>query len=86
MDLQQRARTEIERLTAIYSAATGLKPTTVLARAVNDARFLSRTENGERTFTFRLHKEGLLWFARNWPENIEWPEDVPRPAAETEAA
>ena len=26
------------------------------------------------------------WFSSNWPEDLEWPSDIPRPAPETRKA
>lgn len=31
-------------------------------------------------------ERAMLWFSANWPETVEWPADVPRPACFPEAA
>lgn len=36
-----------------------------------------RTSTSSRLFT---------WFSENWPDDLEWPADIPRPPKSTEAA
>ena len=80
MEAQEQARARIAKLADIFSQAAGLKLTTVLSRATNDARFLDRTRDGAKTFTFRLYETAIRWFSDHWPDSAEWPSDVPRPA------
>ncbi len=31
-------------------------------------------------------ERAMIWFAANWPDGARWPEGVPRPALQVEAA
>lgn len=36
--------------------------------------------------TWRVMKKTAQWFSDNWPEDLEWPRDIPRPSAKKRAA
>lgn len=37
-------------------------------------------EGGDLTTS--IFERAMLWFADNWPEDLLWPEEVPRPVAD----
>ena len=76
--MEEELRSNLVLLTERFADATGLKASTVLARAANDARFLDRTAGG-KTFTIRVYDNALVWFADNWPPNANWPDAIPKP-------
>ena len=79
--MQEALRADIAQLTETFVGSTGLKASTVLSRAANDARFLERTGAGGKTFTVRVYENALKWFSENWPEGATWPADIKRPQA-----
>ena len=80
--MEEELRANITLLTEAFVASTKLKASTVLSRAVKDARFLDRTGAGGKTFTVRVYDSALRWFSDNWPEETEWPKPIERPTAE----
>ena len=72
-----------------YCAATERTRSAVSKRVFNDGKVLDKLQAGGDLTTSR-HQMALLWFSENWPDNAEWPIDVPRPtrltSASTEAA
>jgi hypothetical protein len=61
-----------------FSVATGLASSTVGMRVARDGRFFDRLTDG-RGFTVKTYDNVLQWFSDHWPDNAEWPRDVPRP-------
>lgn len=43
-----------------------------------DGQFLSRLKDGKGC-TIRTAETVMKWFSDNWPEDLEWPADIPRP-------
>ena len=76
---------QIQKLAETYSRHTGLKASTLGVYAVNDGKFFVRLQGGYdcRTKTARKVAE---WFSTNWPQDLAWPESVPRPSTKKEDA
>lgn len=70
---------------AAYADATGKAMTTIGRKAAGDWRFFDRLQE-ETSFTIRIYDKVMAWFSQNWPTEVDWPSDVPRPLAEEEAA
>jgi hypothetical protein len=51
---------------------------TVSTYATGDSAFFKRIEAGGDCTTRRAARIAQ-WFAREWPEDLEWPRDIPRP-------
>ncbi|MDR7232798.1 hypothetical protein J2X45_003908 [Caulobacter sp. BE264] len=58
---------------------------TISRLATGDWRFFDRIESG-CSFTARKYDATMAWFSANWPEDLAWPDDVPRPATTQQAA
>lgn len=76
---------QIKKLASAYSRHTDLKQTTLGVYAVNDGKFFLRLADGYDCRTKTAQKV-LEWFAANWPEDLAWPESVPRPSTKKEDA
>jgi hypothetical protein len=51
---------------------------TVALYAANDGKFFKRiAESGG--CTLRTAQRVVGWFAANWPDDLSWPVDIPRP-------
>lgn len=70
---------------AALSAHRGQAVVTIARLATGDWRFFDRIESG-CSFTARKYDAIMEWFAGNWPVNLTWPEDVPRPEADAIAS
>lgn len=72
----------------IFASETGLPITTVSAKAARDTGFIGRIERDEGSFTARKYDDVMGWFSDNWPDETDWPADVPRlvKACDAEAA
>lgn len=70
-----------------YAEANMLPLATVSSRVFDDGKKLAAIEAGG-DITVRRFVSAILWFSENWPEGVEWPLDLPRPAhaASSEAA
>lgn len=76
--------TGIEQLLSIahaYASAEGVELSTVSWRSMGDTKKLSAMEGGADIQVRRLEKT-LRWFSANWPDAVEWPEGIARPAPE----
>jgi hypothetical protein len=76
--MEQDLRRHLHTLAEAYAAHRRMTLTTVGRLAAGDWRFFSRIGDGA-SFTARKYDEIVAWFAKNWPADAAWPEDVPRP-------
>ncbi len=58
---------------------------TVSIYAANDGKFFQRIEAGGGC-TLRTAHRVVTWFSTNWPDDLAWPRDIPRPPKTKEAA
>ncbi len=57
---------------------TGLKLSTIGTYAVNDGKIFTRWGHGG-SCTLPTSERFLQWFSDNWPDDLGWPSDIPRP-------
>lgn len=72
-------REHLLALAAAYGAAHALKLSTIGKKAISDGQFFGGLAAG-RNFTVRKYDQIVVWFAANWPADLAWPSDIPRPA------
>ena len=72
---------ELLLLARAYAKAEKVGFTTISSRVFNDGKKLDAIASGGDLYTSRL-KRAIYWFSANWPEEAEWPTNVPRPRAE----
>lgn len=75
--MEETLRLQLAQCLSLYEGLTGVKPSAVSRRAVNDARFVERVLAGEG-FTVRTYDKVIQWLSDHWPE-ANWPDGVPRP-------
>lgn len=61
-----------------FAEGRGVKLSTVSSLALGDGKKLAAIEAGADITTRRL-ASALQFFSDNWPEDRDWPVDVPRP-------
>lgn len=74
--------TGIEQLLTVaraYGAAGDLDLSTVSWRCMGDTKKLGAIERGADIQVRRLERT-MRWFSDNWPADLTWPGDVPRPS------
>jgi hypothetical protein len=74
------------RLGELYAAHAGLELSTVSTYASNDGKWLPALQRGTAGCTVRRLVRVIAWFSENWPADLEWPRDIPRPSKPKEAA
>ena len=85
--MEAELRANLIVLAKRYAAAMKMEMSTVAQRALGDWRFFQRLEESETaSFTIRKYDAAVAWFAARWPQQAEWPADVPRPEHRTQDA
>src|SRR5689334_14136317 len=83
--MEKLLRVHLLTLAARYIASTGCGLSTLARRCRHDSGFFVRLQKTDRSFTVRTFDRVQGWFDQNWPEGCDWPEDMARPLAETDA-
>ncbi|WP_304616945.1 hypothetical protein [Paracoccus sp. (in: a-proteobacteria)] len=68
------------KLAVLYAGHSGLKLSTVSTYAAGDGKFFGSLQSGVAGCTFRRVGKVTAWFSDNWPSDLEWPRDIPRPS------
>ena len=69
------------RLCTIFAARTRRRLSTVSRLATGSGETIARLRNG-RTITMRRAARALQYLSDHWPDDQEWPTEIPRPEAE----
>lgn len=75
----------LSELADLYAAHIGRGLHTIAARVGVHNRFFLRLKDG-RGCHIDTFDQVTRWFVANWPADLEWPRDIPRPAKRKEAA
>jgi len=63
----------------IYTAQNGISLRQLGRRALQgNHKFFARLESGDGVNTKSIERAGR-WLAENWPRDLPWPDDIPRP-------
>lgn len=71
-------RRHLETCATVFAKATKREASTVARLSTGDWRFFDRLKEGA-SFTARKYDTVMAWFSVNWPDDVVWPHDVPRP-------
>lgn len=77
------ANTDITNLLRVadeYASHRNHSLKTVSLRAAKQGQFLADLKTGRRGITLSRRDAIFQWFSDNWPEELVWPADIPRPA------
>lgn len=72
-------------LASTLSRYTARAEATTSSKAAGNATLFERLRNS-RGCTLKTAKNVMVWFDTNWPADLEWPSDAPRPQQKEEAA
>lgn len=78
--MEDELRQNLLRCAEAYARAKGIGLPTLARQSAGDWRFFDRLSDDAKTFTARKYDEVISWFSANWPEGLEWPAEVTRPA------
>ena len=68
-------------LARLYTAHHGISLRQLGRRALQgNHKFFARLEAGEGVNTKSIERAGR-WLAENWPTEVAWPDDIPRPVS-----
>ncbi len=70
--------THIVRLAERYAAARRIARSTLAREATGSSTWFERCGDGR--VTIRSALAVVEWFAEHWPDEVAWPEEIPRPA------
>lgn len=73
------------KLAETFSGHIGRSEATLSNKCVGHARLFSRLRDGCGCSVGTFNGT-VLWLSENWPEDLEWPADVPRPFVTKDAA
>ncbi|WP_406736817.1 hypothetical protein [Thioclava sp. GXIMD4215] len=76
---------DLLKIAGQYSNHRAVSLKTVGLYAADDGKFFDKLENG-KTCTLKRANNLLLWFSDNWPEDLDWPDDIKRPTRATRVA
>jgi hypothetical protein len=65
-------------LVETFAAHDGRAEATVSNKSVGNATLFERLREGKGC-TIKTATKVMSWFSENWPADLEWPADVPRP-------
>lgn len=67
------------RLVEVLAPFIDRSEATISQKFSPNARLFSRLRAGLGC-NIQTYEKAFRWFSDNWPEDLEWPSDVPRPA------
>lgn len=71
---------DIVALAEAYAHARQISLKSVSLYAAKRGNFLTELKEGKRTITLKRRDAILQWFSDNWPADLVWPTDIPRPS------
>ncbi|WP_334193896.1 hypothetical protein [Pararhodobacter sp.] len=69
---------QLTQLAKVLSEHKNWSLSTVAVYATNDGKFFDRLKRGG-SCTLKTAARVVGWFDTNWPTDLEWPRDIPRP-------
>lgn len=77
--MEETLRNQLLELARRFGEATELSLSAIGRRALNDNTVFGRLAAARLGFGIKTYDKLVQWFSDNWPQDLEWPEDVPRP-------
>lgn len=78
--MQQVLRDNLLSCATAFAKQRKVALSTLGKMSAGDAPFFQRLTDPSKTFTAQKYDDVMLWFSANWPDDIEWPDGVFRPA------
>lgn len=78
--MRQASTDQIIRLADMYAAHRNLSHWRVSFLMRGNGKFIDNLRTGKtKTCTLTTYEKCMAWAVENWPEDLEWPRDIPRP-------
>ena len=71
----------LSRLGQAYADHVGGTLSTLSTKMAGAGHVLPSMATGEKTVTVKKFNRLMAWFSENWPSDLAWPDDIPRPVA-----
>ena len=78
-------RDHLISLIETYAAAKGISPSHVSTMQFSSGSKYRELKEGRDITVGRL-EAAVAWFDANWPDDVPWPEGLPRPSVAAQAA
>lgn len=72
-------KSQLARVAKVFLAATKRAPATIGRKYAADSRFFERVLEQGGGFTARTYDLVICGLSEDWPDDLKWPEEVPRP-------
>lgn len=79
MNAGMKLRQHLLSLLTTYADSRGLAPSYVATQVFGSGTMFRRLTDGADITVGRLEK-AVQWFSSHWPEDVEWPSGIARPA------
>jgi hypothetical protein len=79
-------REQLITVSDAYAHARKIGRQRVSTIVLNRGSTLDRVAQGQSDITTGTFEAAMTWFSVNWPDETQWPVDVPRPLSVSEAA
>lgn len=73
-------RSRLSRLSETLAGHRGVAVSTLGRAVYGDAKFFVRVADTSTTITARAYDRVTACLSRDWPADLVWPSDIPRPA------
>lgn len=78
--------TALATLTRQFALHKNWSVNTASLRASGKGTFIADLVDGRVGLTIKRRDRIIDWYDKNWPADLEWPRDIPRPSAKRRAA
>jgi hypothetical protein len=82
--METELRSNLMACASAYAKSREVSLATLGRLAAGDWRFFDRLDDEGKTFTARKYDEVISWFSERWPDGVDWPSEVVRPAVSPE--
>ncbi|MCF7778042.1 hypothetical protein GLP59_10360 [Sulfitobacter sp. M220] len=76
---------QLTELAETMATHIGRSEATLSNKAAGNATLFERLRGGKGC-TIQTAQRAMVWFSENWPADLEWPADIPRPRKKKDAA
>ena len=72
------ATSDLQVICSLYRDATGRSEARISDLACSNP-YLFKRLRANKGCTIATYNRVLVWFSEHWPEDLQWPDDIPRP-------
>lgn len=76
--MMENMQHDLIALSDLFGSHAHISHWRVFYRVTGNGQFFNGLRQG-RSCTLKTASKVVQWFSDHWPEDLEWPEDIPRP-------